>query len=139
MQIKCHKCLKDLDTSFFSKNNNSSRGYHYKCKPCHNKYVREIWYTKNQKKQVKASENYKRTHRFEILSTKYNIPIDEVRDKFLKSNGLCVICKREKKLVLDHCHRTNKIRGFICNKCNTALGMIEDNIQTAKNIVKYLK
>ena len=31
------------------------------------------------------------------------------------------------------------IRGLLCQKYNTALGLLNDNVQTLKNAVEYLK
>jgi protein-arginine kinase activator protein McsA len=42
------------------------------------------------------------------------------------TNGKCPICNRHPATVVDHDHRTNKVRGFICQHCNTALNLIED-------------
>jgi hypothetical protein len=39
---------------------------------------------------------------------------------------------------IDHCHSTNKIRGVLCNNCNTALGLVGDNIGTLQSMVEYL-
>jgi hypothetical protein len=52
--------------------------------------------------------------------------------------GLCPICNTEKKLVLDHCHKTNTFRGFICNKCNSILGFANDSLPIFNNIIRYL-
>ena len=42
-------------------------------------------------------------------------------------------------LSLDHCHETNKFRGWLCGKCNKALGMVQDNIDTLGKMIEYLK
>ena len=52
--------------------------------------------------------------------------------------GFCPICERSnKKLVIDHCHKTDVVRGFICYSCNTLLGHIE-NTNKMKRIEQYL-
>ena len=62
---------------------------------------------------------------------------------FEKQNNLCAICGevevRNKILSLDHCHKTNKVRGIICNKCNMAIGQFNEEIKNLKNAIKYLK
>lgn len=65
-------------------------------------------------------------------------------DALLKSqNGVCAICKRpnwnRKHPHIDHDHKTGKTRGLLCGACNHVLGRIEDNIETARAIVKYLQ
>lgn len=42
--------------------------------------------------------------------------------------GRCAICKRLptiRRLSFDHCHKTGKFRGLLCQRCNLALGPIE--------------
>tara|TARA_Y100000114_G_scaffold91719_1_gene85194 strand:- start:337 stop:783 length:447 start_codon:yes stop_codon:yes gene_type:complete len=40
--------------------------------------------------------------------------------------------------VLDHCHITETFRGYLCYKCNKALGMFEDNTEYLNKAVNYL-
>ena len=40
---------------------------------------------------------------------------------------------------LDHDHKTGKFRGWLCNKCNSALGLLGDNINYIQRALKYLK
>ncbi len=39
--------------------------------------------------------------------------------------GRCAICKFYARLMIDHSHATGLVRGRICNRCNTVLGLIE--------------
>jgi hypothetical protein len=51
----------------------------------------------------------------------------------------CKICKIESgKMCVDHCHKTNKVRGILCHKCNTAIGLLNDDVQNLKSAVEYL-
>lgn len=69
----------------------------------------------------------------------------------LKSqNNKCKICNTELEIaigrgkfknntaVVDHCHKTNKIRGILCSKCNTGLGDFKDNAETIYKAFTYL-
>ena len=61
-----------------------------------------------------------------------------------KQNGVCVICKqpeniKNKHLSIDHNHTTSKIRGLLCQKCNTMLGMAKDDINILENAIAYLR
>ena len=41
--------------------------------------------------------------------------------------------------VLDHDHETKKFRGWLCNKCNSALGWLEDDINYVRRALNYLE
>jgi len=57
--------------------------------------------------------------------------------------GTCAICKKAhwngKAPFIDHDHKTEKVRGVLCNSCNMALGFLRDNIEIAQGVVEYLK
>ena len=40
---------------------------------------------------------------------------------------------------LDHNHNTGKFRGWLCNKCNSALGWFDDDLTVLKKAVTYLE
>lgn len=53
--------------------------------------------------------------------------------------GICNKIQTEKnKLVFDHCHKTEKFRGYCCNSCNRSLGVFGDNLQGLANAINYL-
>ena len=53
----------------------------------------------------------------------------------------CACCKKLKRktLHLDHCHSTNRLRGWLCMSCNVALGHIGDSVDTLRNMIAYLQ
>jgi hypothetical protein len=64
-------------------------------------------------------------------------------DKLLLSqNGRCAICKKppytKKGLMVDHCHRTGTIRGILCSRCNSALGLLDDDPALVEQALEYL-
>lgn len=56
--------------------------------------------------------------------------------------GSCAICNQTcqtgKRLAVDHCHATKKIRGLLCQGCNTSLGKLKDSPATLVAAVNYL-
>lgn len=54
----------------------------------------------------------------------------------------CAACqaafKGTKDAHLDHCHATGKIRGVLCHACNTALGLLDDDIARLVQLAEYL-
>ncbi len=84
-----------------------------------------------------------RNHRFK---SSYGISLEEYNVMAERQKGLCLICKRppytnkkSDKLYVDHCHKTNKVRGLLCHKCNSGLGSFNDNPEFLKEAAKYLE
>lgn len=42
-------------------------------------------------------------------------------------------------LCLDHCHETKQFRGWLCNRCNRAIGQLGDNEEALKMALRYLR
>lgn len=123
----CKNCKKKYSPQTFKQRKFCSES-------CKNKYWR-----KNNKNKVINS----------VLKSKYNINISEFKNMAIKQEFKCKICgkkgtiekgnKFKRSLVIDHSHRDNKIRGLLCNSCNSGLGNFNDNIQLLKNTIKYLE
>lgn len=59
-----------------------------------------------------------------------------------KQNGLCAICGNMPTgrfpLVVDHDHRTGKVRKLLCTDCNLALGRFQDSVEVLGKAIDYL-
>lgn len=54
-------------------------------------------------------------------------------------SGDCEICgTHQANLVLDHDHGTGLVRGWLCNNCNTGIGMLKDDPYIIRNALAYL-
>lgn len=51
----------------------------------------------------------------------------------------CDICPRIDIICYDHDHKTGKFRGWICTKCNKALGLAADNPDILRGMALYLE
>jgi len=65
-------------------------------------------------------------------------------DRILKEqNGGCAIChnlcKSGRRLSVDHCHRTGRLRGLLCGNCNRGLGYFNDSEELLFSAANYLK
>ena len=75
---------------------------------------------------------------------KYRYGIDqEEYDAILKSQGnRCKICDTKhtghKPLCVDHCHNSTRVRGLLCKKCNTSLGLLREDPKIMVNAILYL-
>lgn len=56
-------------------------------------------------------------------------------------NNKCGICKKDLSGVrvhLDHNHFSMRVRGFLCVRCNKALGFLKDDLEIIRNSIKWL-
>jgi hypothetical protein len=52
----------------------------------------------------------------------------------------CDCCGRtDKELLMDHCHKTEEHRGWLCQSCNIGIGRLGDCIDGLLKAVAYLK
>lgn len=74
------------------------------------------------------------------LKAIYGISQKEYQDMYDAQDGLCGICQNhEKTLNVDHDHETGLIRGLLCGKCNKAIGLLDDSIETLYSAIDYLE
>ncbi len=79
------------------------------------------------------------------LLKKRNMTLEDF-DKLLKSQDYrCAICHTDKpyggpylQWALDHNHKTNKVRGILCDSCNRGLGHFKDSREKLLAAEKYL-
>jgi len=79
----------------------------------------------------------------------YGITLDKYIQMHEEQGGLCAICKKPETakrkdgsirwLCVDHNHTTKENRQLLCSRCNTAIGLIFDNIKISEEVTKYLR
>ena len=83
--------------------------------------------------------NCRSSYRSEVCRGKYRDSISDESLKNLKqTTHECVICGADEKLVVDHDHRTGKVRGMLCNHCNRGLGHFRDDPLLLEFAAQYL-
>ena len=117
---KCSRCARLLPISEFYE---YSSGYlDTWCKKCNSHYA-------------KKNRNY------DSIYSKYGITEEEYLRIYEIQKNKCAICGKDfsgKRLYIDHEHKTGKIRGLLCGRCNTGIGMFDDNIDNLLSAIKYL-
>ena len=50
----------------------------------------------------------------------------------------CQVCRLPGRICIDHCHKKNLVRGWLCNGCNCALGRVHDSAKLLRSLADYL-
>lgn len=113
----CTKCKVDkpLSAEHFPLHNKTKSGFDSWCRSCRATYRSET----------------RRGHYRNMIS-------DENLKTILEEVTECTICGAKENLVVDHDHKTNKIRGLLCNHCNRGLGHFRDDPQLLEFARIYL-
>lgn len=143
---RCSKCRKIKRLSEFYKDKYKKSGHASACKVCKSDSFKS-WQQKNKgycntvhKDWVKNNPKLFRAGQYK---TRYGITLDDYNKMFQEQNGCCAICgihqsELKKKLHVDHSHKSGKVRGLLCGKCNLALGLLNDDIVVLSTAVRYL-
>lgn len=102
------------------------------------------WARKNSDNLVIKVREYRRKNRDKTkkwnTKQRYNLDLEDVNNILIKQNNLCKICNDSlTQYHIDHNHKTNFVRGILCKKCNTGLGMFRDNTDYLFSAIEYLK
>lgn len=112
---RCPKCEKEKEPSEFNKDKSRKDGRTSYCRQCHREH-----------KELKKI---------------YGLSMDEYNQILLEQGGVCAICggnNNGKTLQVDHDHVTDMVRGLLCIRCNTALGLMGDDMIVVQRMYDYL-
>ncbi len=143
----CTKCKNNKKLTDFFKDKSKKDSLRPSCKQCSNEVNKrrpdrlekmKLWRVKN-KEAVKHND----------LKTAFGIGLVEYNKMLLEQQDKCAICKnpetafikslnKTKSFSVDHCHKTGRIRGLLCGKCNTALGLFKEDVSIMKLAINYL-
>lgn len=73
------------------------------------------------------------------LWTRYRITVEEHKLVTEANDGICDCCGERKGKVIDHCHYTGEIRGYLCHACNRGLGLLGDTEEALEQALEYLR
>lgn len=112
----CCKCKQDKHFEAFANSKTTSCGKHTECREC-------------------VADNKR------VLN--YGLTRQEFDALVIKQGSKCAICLTTFSTTfdthVDHCHTTGRVRGLLCNGCNTGLGQFRDNPLFLSSAIDYLK
>lgn len=152
-QLKPENCL--IKKKFHSLNTKITKRNNYYCRECARLRYRR-WRERNPNKKredylkVRFSKNYIKTGRKLWLKKKFGLTLEQYNEMLEDQKGLCASCDKSemqinkksglvKMLSVDHDHKTGKIRQLLCNRCNIALGVVNDSVEWLEKLIIYLR
>ena len=146
----CKACGIEKSRTEYTIRQSEERNGHFVryCKECSAAKVKRIYQIKHRDPTF-----YRRIDWPSKLKRLYGLTVEDYNKLLVKQGGGCVLCgetdpscgsrhyikNNRTAFDVDHNHKTGKIRGLLCTRCNRLVGLANDKIQTAKNLVKYLR
>lgn len=133
------KCKQYKPLESFTPHKAGTHGRNGYCKMCCCKISKE-WRANNKEKRAAFA-------RREWMKRKYGMTPSDYDALLREQGGLCAICRTEGKkqrkdiryaLHIDHDHRTGRVRGLLCHRCNTVLGNAGDSQDILARAMAYL-
>lgn len=132
----CKRCECSKNEEDFHKNKAAKDGLNAYCKSCTNLSRRNY---RSKLENEGTLKFIKRRERFKAL---YGVLLDGYDSLEEPLDNKCEICgeaeKAGRSLPLDHDHKTGRLRGFLCFRCNTVLGKVKDSTEILQNMISYL-
>ena len=66
------------------------------------------------------------------IKRSYGLEYDPITE-----DSTCEVCGSSDRLRLDHDHSTGKFRGILCSHCNTALGLLGEDSNRMRALIRY--
>lgn len=147
---KCSCCKERRPLVDFVKDKSRGDGLGYTCKICRSLYRQaakptklakeKAWY--EEKETPEQRERRRKTVYAWKMRNRYGLTLEQIDDMLATQGGYCFGCDRpftgRVKPYVDHDHLTGQVRGLLCRECNTALGMVHDNLETLERLAVYL-
>lgn len=95
--------------------------------------------------QERNPEKMRAHNRRMKLRKAYGVTPEQFEAMLTSQSGRCAICGTSapngpgKRFMVDHSHKTGKVRGLLCCNCNFVIGHCLENIETLKKAVTYLE
>ena len=137
---------KQYQKEYYEKNKDKIKEYYEKNKD-KIKEVKKEYREKNKDKIKEYYEKNKDKIKESRLMRKYGLSLEDYEKMLVSQKYICPICKEKldinenngKRIVVDHDHNTEAVRGLIHANCNSLLGFAGDNNKILLNAKEYLE
>ncbi len=135
----CAKCNKSKSVDRFGLNLNTKSKLNTWCRECTNTDKR------NKRRTLMENIPLVQSHKGSMASLywSYKLTESDFQDMMNAQKGCCAICDIDfgilsRRAAVDHNHSTGKVRGLLCDSCNTLIGKLEKLPHLLQNVNKYL-
>lgn len=138
---QCNVCGLVKPLTEYHKRKDAPCGVRSYCKKCHSD--KQGLYAKTNKEAHRV-----RSYRSQ-LKKNYGLSVKDFNALYEKQHGVCDICGTQVenifqgiegyRVAVDHCHKTGKVRGLLCNLCNSGIGKLKDDPYIVRNALHYLE
>ena len=157
---KCRRCGDIKSTLLFHKNKGTRDGISLYCKECIkrggkgkstfmkekicpvcNVLLQPSEFSRDKRQLDGLRKVCKNCERDFAYKSQYGIGLKEYNEMFEKCGGKCQICgyhPTKNHLYIVHCHKTGKVRGLLCNTCNTGISLLKEKKDNFLNAISYL-
>lgn len=125
------------------------------CRSCYDKtrrhktreYARSRYKKNRRKINAWQREYYKKHKRSELallqqVLNRYGLKVGDYERLMELQKDCCALCREKPKkgrLYVDHDHKTHKVRGLLCPRCNMGLGAFKDHPELIQAALVYLR
>lgn len=93
------------------------------------------------RKKAKRNGKYRHLQRRWLLWKKYRLTVADFDYMLRKQGGYCAICQDvnyQRSLHVDHDHKTGKVRGLLCHRCNVGIALFKENPIFMRKAIRYI-
>jgi hypothetical protein len=154
----CKKCGAEKPLEAF-RPHKTGRGNRHVCRECERAYrakhyaanpekycaISREWCKRNPERRNSTKRNWyrqnKRHHAATVRKRAYGISSEEYNQLTASQDNACAICEKpwSGRVCVDHDHKTGRVRGLLCIKCNAVLGMSNDSFRVLFSAIRYLQ
>lgn len=146
------ECMREWHVMHRAEENAVSRAY----AAAHREEARErarLWRLAN---RARADANYARwrlenpEYEHVRILKRRGLTVEQYERMVVSQGGVCAICAEKQRpqrtrwavterLTIDHCHKTGRVRGLLCHRCNMSIGKFNDDSVLLRKAAEYLE
>lgn len=142
----CRKCKLEKLHDEFTRYTKSKDGRRSFCRSCASLDAK-LYHQNNRERVLERERNRyhsdKNHSRDKHLRKRFKITLEQFNKLLEQQHGVCAICGGPpvmgQSLHVDHDHQTGQVRGLLCGRCNTGIGLLGDTEAGISKALEYFR